>query len=88
MEEYDKYKYAVYFNIANPHAIIHMIGCSHVNKHKTGHAHDQGGWGYFAEKYATEQFARAISRLKDIQLRTCKSCIDMEDSKSWRVKDC
>ena len=72
---YDECRYAVYFNTANPHVTIHMIDCKHVNKNKTGHAHNQGGWGYFAEEFAAEQFARAISRLKDIPLRRCKFCM-------------
>lgn len=67
-------KYAVYFNIHNLHVTTHKIGCPHVDKHHRDHKYDQGGWGYFAEKFAARQFAEAISKHVEIESSPCQTC--------------
>lgn len=74
MVGHDDLKYAVYFNKMNPHITTHVMGCSHVDKHNTGHKYDQGGWAYFAEKYATGQFVEAISKHLDLESNPCGHC--------------
>ena len=74
MAGHNDLKYAVYFNKMNLHITTHKIGCSHVDKHNRDHKYGQGGWGYFAEKHAAEQFARAISKHVGTESNPCQHC--------------
>ena len=74
MAGHNDLKYAVYFNKNNPHITTHKIRCSHVDKHDRDHQYNQGGWGYFAEKYAAEQFTKAICQHKEIESNSCQHC--------------
>lgn len=74
MAGYDECRYAVYFNTVNKHVTVHRIDCGYVDMHNRGHANKQGGWGYFAEEFASEQFAEAISKLRNLPLKSCGPC--------------
>ena len=74
MAGHNDLKYAVYFNKNNPHIKTHKISCSDVDKRGIGHKYNQGGWGYFAEKYAAEQFMKAISKHIEIESNSCQHC--------------
>ena len=74
MAGYGELKHAVYFNTVNAHITTHTIRCSHVDKNDGSHSNKQGGWGYFAEKYAAEQFAKAISNHLGLPANPCGHC--------------
>lgn len=75
MERHDKLQFAVYYNVPNPHVMIHNIKCKEVNKNGGEHAYLQGGWGYFTKEYEAKSFAKAISQFLELpDERTCQKC--------------
>ncbi len=61
MERHLRVKYAVYYNIMNPHVTIHKIPAEHELYKKDGyHEKEQGGWGYFVEEYEAKYFADGV----------------------------
>jgi len=76
MKRYEQCKFAVYFNTHKPHVIIHTIPSPHVLDPNDGiHQHEQGGWGYFVNKFETKSFAEAIHKLKELpKPQYCKKC--------------
>ena len=76
MLRYDECAYAVYFNTTHKHVTIHKIPCNHIAKNGGRHPNKNGGWGYFSEEFAAEQFAEAISKVKDLPLpNSCAFCM-------------
>lgn len=74
MAGHNDLKYTTYFNKRRSRIITHVMECSDVDKHNTGHKYDQGGWAYFAEEYAAGQFVEAISKHLDLESNPCKHC--------------
>ena len=78
MERFEQCRYAVYFNVPNPHVIIHKIGSCPLEIHGGDHnVSNVSGWGYFVENNEAESFAEGISTSKNIKKPTrCEKCFN------------
>ena len=76
MERFEQCRYAVYFDVPNPHITIHKIGSHKLEIHGGDHIVPVvSGWGYFVEEHEAESFAGGISASKKIpKLTHCKKC--------------
>lgn len=76
MKRFEQCKYAVYFDVPNPHVIIHKIGSCPLEMHGGDHIVEAvSGWGYFVEEQEAKSFADGISESKKIPKSTyCKKC--------------
>jgi len=76
MERFEQCRYAVYFDVPNPHVIIHKIGSHKLEIHGGDHIVEiVSGWGYFVEEHEAKSFAEGISKSRNIpQPRYCKKC--------------
>lgn len=76
MERNKQCEFAVYFDVPNPHIIIHKIGSCPLEMHGGEHiVEDVSGWGYFVREHEAKSFAEGISKSKNIPQPTyCKRC--------------
>lgn len=60
-------RYAVYYNIRNPHVRIHGPGCSRIEQHGGIHEDEKSGeWAFFATEDEAREYARNVSEGKDV----------------------
>ncbi len=76
MERFEQCRYAVYFDVPNPHVIIHKIGPHTLEIHGGNHiVENKSGWGYFVEEHEANSFAKGVSESKNIPKPSyCKKC--------------
>lgn len=74
VERFLECKFAVFYNVANPHVKLHKIGVHKLEIHG-GNFNVNGGWGYFVTEFESDTFAKSISSsLELFPYEKCKKC--------------